>query len=179
MPAVTNDATSEGPPPRRWRPSSSCHICRRAPENCVLDRLLARLSVTMRTEPMSRTTFSFVSWAWKSHSSMSVVSGLDVDGFRLCCAVRTPETGKLIDAAQPGIALRVAGSLVALRVADVDDVREALVEGVGGDELGVARFDWTKLSATLFLRRECVVEGAYSNMSPIRGRPCNGTGDRW
>ena len=52
--------------------------------------------------------------------------------------VRTPETGKLVDAAEAGV---VARALVALRVADVDDVGEALVEGVGGNELGVARFD--------------------------------------
>ncbi len=82
---MTNDATSEVAPPRRWRAlSSSCHICRRAPENCVLDRLLARLSVTMRTEPMSRTTFSEVSWAWKSQSSRQYsVSGVGMDGFGL------------------------------------------------------------------------------------------------
>ncbi len=52
--------------------------------------------------------------------------------------MRTPETGKLVDAAEAGV---VARALVALRVADVDDVGEALVEGVGGNELGVARFD--------------------------------------
>ncbi len=67
VPAVMNDAAS-GCAPRRW-PSSSCHICSRAPENCVLDRLLALLSVTMRTLPMSKTTFSPVSLAWKSQSS--------------------------------------------------------------------------------------------------------------
>lgn len=69
VPAVTNDATSD------WafrRPSTSCQICRRALENCVLDRLLALLSVTMRTLPMSRTTFSPVSLAWKSKSSAAV-----------------------------------------------------------------------------------------------------------
>ncbi len=67
VPAVTNDATSDGP---FLRPSASCHICSRALENWVLDRLLALPSVTMRTLAMSRTTFSPVSLAWKSTSSV-------------------------------------------------------------------------------------------------------------
>jgi hypothetical protein len=67
VPAMTNDATSD------WllrRPSASCQICSRALENWMLDRLLALLSVTMRTLPMSRTTFSPVSLAWKSKSAV-------------------------------------------------------------------------------------------------------------
>lgn len=60
VPAVTNDATSDC---AVLRPSASCHTCSRALENCVLDRLFALLSVTMRTLPMSRTTFSPVSFA--------------------------------------------------------------------------------------------------------------------
>jgi hypothetical protein len=71
VPAVTKDAMSDG---LSRRPSASCHICSRALENCVLDRLLALPSVTMRTLPMSSTTFSPVSLAWKSTSSAAVVS---------------------------------------------------------------------------------------------------------
>lgn len=69
VPAVTNDATSEC---AVRRPSTSCQICRRALEKDVLDRLLALLTVTMRTLPMSKTTFSPVSLAWKSNSSAEV-----------------------------------------------------------------------------------------------------------
>jgi hypothetical protein len=79
VPAVTKDATSDGAPPfLRRLPSTSCQICSRALENCVLDRLLALLSVTMRTLPMSSTTFSPVSRAWKSNSSVDYPSVLDV-----------------------------------------------------------------------------------------------------
>lgn len=67
VPAVTNDATSDCDD---LRPSSSCHIWTRTLEKVSLDRLCALLSRINLTLEMSRTTFSPVSLAWNSQSSI-------------------------------------------------------------------------------------------------------------
>ncbi len=83
---------------------------------------------------------------------------MEVDEFcgmtvRVCSfgrvGVHTLEPRKLVDAAQSGVALHVPSIFVPLLVANVHDVGQPLVVGIGGDELCVGRFDWKASSSAI------------------------------
>lgn len=139
---MTKDATSDCVDLRN---SASCHIWRRTLEYVSLERVFALLSLTSLTLCISRTTFSEVSLAWKSQRSEPQVNIYIHNPER--SGIRNPsltfQMVKLIYTTRPPTSrqdLHIFAGLLAVIIADVNDIWEPGVVGVHGDKLRIACF---------------------------------------